>query len=167
MLPPLTGGYYWLPTPSTAGTISWGLLTCHDLGLWDCISHREMWPTVLEFLATAWGNAPEALRRRLGDHYYGLPRGRITSSRGRYLIVHGQDAPIPDWEAGIIDRFRLAGLDVRDLSNEHESVVLADVLSVEEALGVTLGRPGSWIGCPPVRASQRGREGPGIPNEIG
>ena len=138
---PLTGAYYWLPVPTSSGSIRWDLLTCHDLGLWDCISHREMWPTVLEFLAPAWGKAAVALGHQLGEHYYGLPRGRVTSSRGRYLILHGQDAPVPDWEPRIIARFHLASLDVQNLSSEHERVVRGDVLAVEEALGVTLGLP--------------------------
>ncbi len=83
---PLTGAFYWLPTPKPSGPLSWALLTCHDLGAYDGISHREWWPSVLKHLAPAWGKDPIPFKRRLGDHYYALPRGRITRPKGKYLI---------------------------------------------------------------------------------
>ena len=82
------------PTPNPSGPLSWSLLTCHDIGKWDGIAYREMWPSVVEHLAELWGKAPEPFRRRLGDHYYALPRGRVTRPKGNYLILHGNDAPL-------------------------------------------------------------------------
>ena len=136
---PLAGAYYWLPVPTTNGSIHWDLLTCHDLGVWDGVSHRVFWPSVLAHLAPVWGQDAASLKHRLGDHYYGLPRGRVTRPKGRYLLLQGKDSPVPDWKARIFDRFHLTGLDVRALSDDHERVLREDVLALEAALGVDLG----------------------------
>jgi hypothetical protein len=140
--PPLDGAYYWLPTPTTTDSISWSLVTCHDVRLWDGISHREFWPSMLERLAPAWGKDPVSLKRRLGDHYYALPRGRVTRPGGKYLILHGNDAPAPAWRTMVVDRFRLHGLQVKTPRDEHEQALRDDVLALEEALGVDMGLPG-------------------------
>jgi len=138
---PLTGAFYWLPSPAPSGPSSWALLTCHDLGKWDGISHREFWPSVLEHLAPAWGKDPAPFKRRLGDHYYALPRGRITRPNGNYLILHGNDAPVPAWQTIVSDRFRLHGLQVKTPWDEHERTLSEDVLALEDVLGVSLGLP--------------------------
>lgn len=136
---PLDGAFYWLPAPNTNGSISWGLLTCHDLRLWDGVSHREMWPHVLHHLAGLWGKAPVPFRRRLVDHYYALPRGRVTRPEGNYLILHGNDAPpVPAWREIVVNRFQLHGLPVRAPWDEHERTLGEDVIALEEALGVSL-----------------------------
>lgn len=89
---PLIGAYYWFPRPGLGG-VTWELVTCHDLGVWDGVSHREFWPHVLKRLAAAWGLDFAALRRRLRDHHTGLPRGRITRPGSGYVVIHGNDAP--------------------------------------------------------------------------
>jgi hypothetical protein len=140
---PFTGAFYWLPSPDPSGPSSWSLLTCHDLRVWDGISHWEMWPHVLSHLAGLWGKAPEPFGRRLGDHYYALPRGRVTNPSGRYLILHGNDvrALVPEWRAIIVDRFRLDGLPIRTPWDEHEQTLSEDVFALGEALGVALDFP--------------------------
>lgn len=138
---PLTGAYYWFPRPHPEGP-SWELLTCHDLGAWDGISHREFWPLVVEHLAAAWGKDAGPLKRRLLDRYTGLPRGRITHPKTGYLIIHGDDAPVADWRPRIKDRFRLRGVKVRPLFDEHERMLAGDPEAVEAALGLRLGLPG-------------------------
>ena len=42
----LTGAYFWVPRPQRGG-VAWDLVTCHDLGVWDGVSHREFWPYVV------------------------------------------------------------------------------------------------------------------------
>ncbi len=135
---PRVGAYYWLPTVGPSGRTPWRLLTCHDLGLRDGLSHREFWPSVLDHLSTTLGKKPEGIIRRLVDHYYALPRGRVTSPGGKHLILHGGDSPIPDWQEIVVDRFRLHGLAVRILRDEHERTLREDVLALEETLGVDL-----------------------------
>jgi hypothetical protein len=140
---PLDGAYYWLPVPIASTSIRWDLITCHDLGVWDGVSHREFWPSVLAHLAPTWGKTPEALRGLLGDHYYGLPRGRVSRPKGRYLLLHGKDSPVPDWEDRIIDRFCLAGRRVTVLHDEHETMIPGHRRLVEELLGIRISGPGS------------------------
>ena len=115
----LTGGYFWLPTPRD-GQVGWSVLTCHDLGFDDTESHSDMWPSVIERLACAWGREVAPLRKRLELCCYGLPRGRITWPRGGLQLLHGKDAPVFDWRARVLARFRLDRGSVRLLYEEHE-----------------------------------------------
>ena len=82
-------------------------MTCHDLGVWDGVSHREAWLYVLEHLATVWGKDVEVLKTRLREHHTGLPRGRITRPKTGYLVIHGGDAPIENWLKLVKVHFRL------------------------------------------------------------
>ena len=135
---PLTGAY-WIPR-SRPDELAWDLVTCHDLAVRDGISHREFWPFVLDRLATAWGRDPAVLKRLLGDHYYGLPRGRITHPKSGYLLVYGRDAPVDGWLTIVKRKFRLKR--VRPEFDDHERMLLEDLMAVEEALGAALGLHG-------------------------
>lgn len=135
---PLTGAYYWFPRPHSDGP-SWELLTCHDLGVWVGISHREFWPHIVEHLATAWGLEAEPLKRRLADHHTGLPRGRINYPRPGFIILHGGDSPLDYGVSRIIDRFHLGHVQVELVGTDHESMDRRDLAAVQEALGVSLG----------------------------
>ena len=86
------GGLLWVPR-SRNRVIRLGLVTCHDLGVWDGVSHREFWPSVLKHLAVAWGKDAKPLKRLLHDHHTGLPRGRVTHPKSGYIVIHGDDAP--------------------------------------------------------------------------
>jgi hypothetical protein len=116
---PLTGGYYWLPTPE-GDRGGWSVLTCHDLAFDATESHPDMWPSVIDRLACAWGRETERLRKSLELCCYGLPRGRITRPGGRFLLLHGDDAPVSDWRARVLARFHLDSHSVRLLYDEHE-----------------------------------------------
>jgi hypothetical protein len=135
---PLTGAYFWFPRPAPTG-LEWELVTCHDLKIWSGISHRDFWPHVVEHLAAAWGRDAEPLKRRLGDHHTGLPRGRINHPRPGYILLHGGDSPLADWLSRIIHRFRLGDVAVEVVGTEHESMDRRDLAAVEEALGVSPG----------------------------
>ena len=141
---PLTGAYYWFPKPHPDG-LTWELITCQDLSVWDGVSHREFWPYVVEYLAAAWGKDAVSLKSQLGDHHTGLPRGRITHPKPGYLVIHGHNAPVADWLSRIIHRFQLGEVEVEPVGTEHESMDRRDLVAVQEALGASLGlHPPVW-----------------------
>lgn len=139
---PLVGGYYWFPTPMGSG-LAWAVLTCHDLGFDAEVGHVDLWPAVVERLATAWGRDAGTLRRRLIDRYTDLPRGRVTRPGRTFLILHGDDAPVADWREGLIAGFHLGGRPHRFLFDEHERMLPGDPERVQEALGGHAIRRGS------------------------
>jgi hypothetical protein len=134
---PLTGAYYWVPRPPPEG-ITWELVACQDLGVWDGVSHREFWPYVLKHLAVAWGKDAKLLKRRLHDHHTGLPRGRIVHPKAGYVVIHGDDAPVPNWLELVKTQFGLAGVKVTQEFTEHEKMLADDPKAVQAALGIFL-----------------------------
>lgn len=137
--PPRTGAYFWVPLLGDGRVRGWDIQTCHDLGLWDGISHREAWPHLIRHIAPMWVRDPEEMRARLRDHCYALPRGRITCPRGAYLLLHGNDAPLADWEEKVLSHFGLSGQQVPTDWDDHEKTRRADVDALEEFLGFPLG----------------------------
>ncbi len=135
---PLTGAYFWVPRPMS-GSIGWDLVTCHDLGVPDSLSHREIGPSVVDRLAARWGREPNEFQQRLRDHYYGLPRGRVTNPKAGCVILHGNDAPLADGLTLVRVRFRLSAVNARTLFVDDEQTRAMDVRAVEEALGLSLG----------------------------
>lgn len=135
---PLTGAYFWAPRPLPVG-FAWDLVTCHDLEVWDAVSHREFWPYVLEHLAAVWGKDARLLKLRLHDNHTGLPRGRITHPKSGYVIIHGDDAPVANWLKLVKVKFRLTKVKVTPEFTEHERMIGDDPRAVEKALGVSLG----------------------------
>lgn len=133
---PLTGAYYWVPSPVPDG-VAWNLTTCHDLGVWDGIAHREFWPYVLDVLAAAWGKDANFINDRLREHHTGLPRGRIVHPKSGYVVIHGGDAPTPDWLDLVKSRFRLTGVEAAPEFTEHEKMLGDDPGKLQEALGVS------------------------------
>jgi hypothetical protein len=131
---PLTGAYFWVPIPPLR-SLTWRLLTCHDLGLDEDRSHMEIWPIVIPHLAAIWGRERKAMKRRLGRHCYGLPRGRVTHPDKVYLILHGEDSPIPDWTDAVIRGFNLQGRRVKSLLDDHEQTLPGDVKAITRILG--------------------------------
>ncbi len=138
LLTSLSGAYFWVPRPVSDGLV-WDLVTCHDLGVSDGISHREFWPYILEHLAAVWGKDATALKQRLLDKHTGLPRGRVTHPKSGYLIIHGDDAPVADWLPLVKARFRLTNVKVTPEFTEHEGMIGDDPESLQEALGIPLG----------------------------
>ena len=131
---PLVGGYYWFPSPLDDRTV-WTVLTCHDLGFDPEVGHVDLWPSVVDNLAAAWGWDAVGLRRRLVGRYTGLPRGRVTRPGRTVLVPHGDDAPVSDWREELIQRYGLGSSPHRFLLDEHERRLPGDPERVEEALG--------------------------------
>ncbi len=137
---PLTGGYYWFPTRA-GDTITWSVLTCHDLGFDPDDGHFDMWPSVIDRLASVWRRDVVRLRRLLGVHCYGLPRGRITRPARQFLVLHGADAPVADWLPIVVERFNLDIRSVRPLYDEHEETFTRDRQAMNAEFGLSVGRP--------------------------
>jgi hypothetical protein len=116
-------------------------LSCHDLGFGPDEGHYDMWPSVIDRLATAWGRDRVQLRRRLAQHCYGLPRGRITRPRRGFLLLHGDDAPVADWLGRVVRRFRLDRRSLKLLSDGHERTFSEDRRAVNDEFGLSVGCP--------------------------
>jgi hypothetical protein len=159
---PRTGAYYWVPIPPVR-SLSWRVLTCHELGFDEESSHLEIWPSVIPHLAAIWGRDPKAMKRRLGKNCYGLPRGRVTRPEKVYLILHGDDSPIPDWTEAVIRGFNLQGRRVKPLFDEHEQRLAGDARALARVLGSFL----ALTNLSPPHQSPDSREGrhPGGPED--
>jgi hypothetical protein len=125
----ITGGYYWFPVPD-APSLTWTVLTCHELGCDADVGHPRRWPLVLDRLAQAWQRDARLLKKRLRDHYTGLPRGRVTRPHKVYFVLHGGDSTIGTWEAAVIRSFNLQGHRVKPIFDEHERQLPYDVRAV-------------------------------------
>ena len=120
-LKPFTGGYYWLPRPIPDG-ISWSVVTCRDLGCGRDAGHdADLWPRLMNHLAENWGKDFTVLKRKLAMVYTALPRGRVTRPEKTFLVLHGNDSPIPGWEDLVIAGFRLPGRRAKFLFDAHET----------------------------------------------
>ncbi len=135
----MTGGYYWLPAPGHP-TICWDVVTCHQLGFDSEVGHVEMWTAVTDRLASAWHKDAAVLRRLLRNCAYGLPRGRVTRPGKRFLILHGEDSPSPDWLDSVILSFHLDRRSVKALFDEHERTMAEDRRKVLVVLGDRLAQ---------------------------
>jgi|SRR6516225_4060885 hypothetical protein len=88
----LAGGYYWFPSPN-ADSVSWQVLTCHELGCDADVGHVDLWTLVIDRLATAWRRDGRVLKKHLNNNYTGLPRGRLTKVQYRFMLFHGKGCP--------------------------------------------------------------------------
>lgn len=134
------GGYYWFPTPQ-GEFIVWSIVTCRDLRCGPDDGHdAELWPRLMEPLAKAWSKDVQILKRRLALCYTGLPRGRVTRPEKRFLILHGNDSPVPNWWEPVTERFHLTSRRSRLLYDEHETQIPGHLETLESALGMRLFR---------------------------
>ena len=137
----MTGGYYWFPAPDTDSVI-WQVLTCHELGCDADVGHVDLWTLVLDRLARTWRRDRRVLTKYLKNNYTGLPRGRVTEVRNRFLIFHGKDAPVTDWVPKVIRKFDLDHRKVKVTFDEHERMLAEDRSKVTETLGLGTGDGG-------------------------
>jgi hypothetical protein len=135
----LAGGYYWLPRPSR-DLVEWEVLTCQDLGSGPEEGHFDLWPSVIDRLASIWHRDRRHLRRLLARHCYGLPRGRVTRPGRRFLLLHGHDAPVANWLDMVIERFDLDRQTLKPMFDEHETTFTQDRQVVYAELGLPVGR---------------------------
>jgi hypothetical protein len=138
----LTGGYYWFPTPVNA-SVTWQVLTCHELGCDADVGHVDRWTLVLDRLASAWRRDERSIRKSLKNNYTGLPRRRVTQVTNRLMILHGNNSPVPDWVPMVVRKFDLNRRSVKVLFDEHERMLPEDRRLVNEALGLTAGLDGT------------------------
>jgi hypothetical protein len=146
---PLSGGYYWFPRRELA-VVTWKVLTCHDLGFESEVGHADLWPSALDRLAHEWGKDRAFDGSRLANHYRGLPRGRVGDPDGRFLVCHGNDAPVGNWKTRVRRAFGLESLPLKAIFDEHETTLEEDRRMVESVLGIAIGRAGGpATGCRP------------------
>jgi hypothetical protein len=138
---PSSGGYYWFPG-KPCGVLTWTVLTCHELGLGAEVGHVDLWPSVIDQLAEAWSKDRHLLARHLRAHYTGLPRGRVTEPRGRFLVCHGNDSPVGNWKTRVRRAFGLQGVPLKADFDDHERTLEEDRRMVEAILGIAIG-PGA------------------------
>jgi hypothetical protein len=62
----------------------------------------------------------------VGEALLRLPRGRVTHPDKVYLILHGDDSPIPDWSEALMGGFSLQGRRVKSLLDDHEQTFHGD-----------------------------------------
>jgi hypothetical protein len=132
--PSLTGGYYWFPTPAIS-SLTWQVLTCHELGCDAEAGHVDLWTLVIDRLATVWRRDGRLIKKYLKNNYTGLPRGRVTQVKNGFMIFHGNDSPVPDWVPIVVREFNLNRPSVRVLFDEHERMLAEDRSRVNETLG--------------------------------
>jgi hypothetical protein len=137
----LTGGYYWFPTP-VIGLVTWREVTCHELGCDADVGHIDLWNLVIDRLATVWRRDCRLIKKHLRNNYTGLPRGRVTQVKNRFMLFHGNDSPVPDWVPMVVRKFDLNRRSVRVLFDEHERMHAEDRMRVKYALGITVGEEG-------------------------
>jgi hypothetical protein len=138
----LTGGYYWFPIPAN-DSVAWQVLTCHELGCDADVGHVDLWTVVIDRLASAWRRDRRLIRKSLKNNYTGLPRGRVTEVKNKFMIFHGNDSPVPDWVPMVVRKFDLNRRSVKVLFDEHERMLPEDRSRVNEGSGLTAGLDGT------------------------
>ncbi len=140
---PQSGAYWWLPTPEG----EWELDIYYDSEFGGRTMHNDMWRKyVIDRLAVLWGKEPDKLRRRIGNNYAGLPRGRVGKAMGTYVVSHGDDVPVRNGMKKVVSAFNLSPLmragKVKVSPDIHENMSVGDPEAVQAALGVDLGLQG-------------------------
>ena len=62
--------------------------------------------------------------------------GRITRPGGRFLLLHGDDAPVSDWRARVLRRFQLVRRSVGLCYTEHERTFTQHRTTVFDEFGI-------------------------------
>ena len=131
----MTGGYYWLPALSHP-TICWDVVICHQLGFDSEIGPWRCGPPYSIGSPRLGTRTQRSCGDCSKDRCYGLPRGRVTRPRRRYLILHGGDSPRPNWLEPLLVGFRLDRRSVKALFDDHERTLAEDRRRVLKVLGV-------------------------------
>jgi hypothetical protein len=135
----LTGGYYWFPNPDI-GLVTWQVLSCHELGCDAEVGHVDLWTLVIDRLATAWRLNARLIKKHLQNSYSGMPRGRVTHVRNRFMIFYGNDAPVTDWVPMVVSTFDLDRRTVKVIFDEHERMLAEDRRRMNETFGLDTGK---------------------------
>jgi hypothetical protein len=82
------------------------------------------------------------IKKHLKNNYSGLPRGRVTQAKNRFMIFHGNDSPVPTWVPMVVRKFDLNRRFVRVLFDEHERMPPEDRSRMNEILGIDVSKEG-------------------------
>ena len=142
---PQTGIYFWIPVAK-----GWRLEVFFDSQFpsrpgFD-LDHSTIWRKWASTMLRT--DDPDATKE-ISHNYSGLPRGRVTFFKARrrpggpmvkkYLVLHGNDAPMKNAGKLIAGRFNLPdGLWVWEY-DDHERMTADDVRAVQRYLGRDLG----------------------------
>ena len=133
---PQTGIYWWVPRSAQQNT-TWRLVSFFDDEYGTCY-HKEIWE---KYAATILGVDDIEVPQEVRDAYHCLPRGRVNVVKSkinvglaRYIILHGNDAPIEDVVGAVISRFRLSMTNTTISFDSHEVMLDDDIEIVKNFL---------------------------------
>lgn len=136
----LTGTYYWIPRPERKNRYE--LITFSDQEFGDTSPHIMWSRYVLPMISQIWEVELPQLRRRLGDCYTALPRGRVIKDDTGFKIIHGGNYEGRGWENKIRRQFNI-GKSPCSLTQDRYEVILSDDLKrLERLLNRELGLVG-------------------------
>lgn len=149
---PQTGIFFWVPI--IGDKITWRLETFFDSQFptgpehRQGLDHQSIWS---QWANTLLGKDDSDAPREIKHKYSGLPRGRVTITRGRkypdgpstkiWLILNGGDAPVSEAKAGklLASRFYLPDGQWKYVFDDHERMLADDVKAIQRYLGRDLG----------------------------
>jgi len=142
---PQTGLFFWVPRQN-----GWRIETFFDSQFPASsgveLDHATIWS---KWANTLLGKDDSDAPVKIAQHYSGLPRGRVTKTvmrkfpggpkERKYLILHGNDAPIKNAKKLIASRFYLPDGTWKYVFDDHERMARDDVLIIQRYLGRDLG----------------------------
>lgn len=133
----LTGIYYWVPRPERKNRYE--LITFSDQEFGDTSSH-VMWSRyVLPMISQMWEVDLQQLRRRLGDCYTALPRGRVIKGEAGFKIIHGGNYCGRGWENKVKRQFNIGRSPCQLIQDQYEVILSDDLLKLQKLLNRELG----------------------------
>lgn len=133
---PLTGPYYWVPTP-----YGWDISGFPEQGYGE-VEHPQIWrSSIVPKLVDLW-HLTDLEAMDLVRCPYGVPRGRVAKGHdtGHTYILQGDDAPYPQEEAisKVAREMSLEGLLANNLLNiefeQHETMNVSQQETVNRIL---------------------------------
>lgn len=146
---PQTGIFFWTPVID-GDKVTWRLETFFDsqfpAGGTKELDHATIWS---KWANTILGKNESDAPPSIAHKYSGLPRGRVTfhitrkfgSRLKEYLVLHGNDAPLPAAKANklIASEFKLLEACWKYTFDDHERMLRDDVVAIQRYLGRDLG----------------------------
>ena len=136
---PQQGIFWWAPRFNEDKSIRWVLIEFFESEYGYGIDHQSIWE---KWAATILGVADTKLSPILLDAYCCIPRGRVSKelrSTGRYLVLHGNDAPVKNAVRSVASRFNLPQNNYCGLFDDHERTIREHVRTIERFFGRSLG----------------------------
>jgi len=133
----LTGTYYWIPRPERKNRYE--LVTFTDQEFGDTSPHIMWSRYILPMISQMWEVELPQLRRRLGNCYTALPRGRVIKGEAGFQIVHGGNYGGRGWENKIKRQFNIGRSPCNLIQDQYEVILSDDLRKLERLLNRELG----------------------------